>query len=81
MSSVSCQLSAYPDYLNNRMGLDFSKRYHTDPEYRNAEDCEQDTQYCGQFSDTSAKAQDFLLSLDRIHVQGVERYNLGSWTR
>jgi hypothetical protein len=35
MSSVSCQLSAYSDYLNNRMGLDFSKRYHTDPEYRN----------------------------------------------
>ena len=35
MNTVSCQLSAYPDYLHTRMGLDFSERYHTDPEYRN----------------------------------------------
>ena len=35
MSTVSCQLSVYPDYLNTRMGFDFSERYHTDPAYRN----------------------------------------------
>lgn len=35
MPELSCQLSAYPDYLNARMGFDFSRRYHTDPVYRN----------------------------------------------
>jgi hypothetical protein len=35
INKVSSQLSAYPDYLRSNMGLDFSYRYHNDPEYRN----------------------------------------------
>jgi len=35
MSKIYSQLSAYPDYLRANMGLDFSFRYHNDPEYRN----------------------------------------------
>ena len=32
---LTYQLSFYPDYLVDRMNLDFSERYHTDPVYRN----------------------------------------------
>ena len=35
MKKLSFQLSLYPDYLNEKIGLDFSEHYHTDPEYRN----------------------------------------------
>jgi len=35
MRRLTCQLSAYPDYLVYRMGLDFAGKYHTDAEYRN----------------------------------------------
>jgi hypothetical protein len=31
MGKLSCQLSLYPDYLCEKMNLDFSKHYHTDP--------------------------------------------------
>lgn len=32
---LTCQLSMYPDYLHQEMGLDFSEPFHTDPVYRN----------------------------------------------
>jgi len=35
MNKIYSQLSAYPDYLVSNMGLDFSKRYHSDSQYRN----------------------------------------------
>lgn len=37
MPELSCQLSFYPDYLHEEMGLDFSERYHTDAVYRHAQ--------------------------------------------
>ena len=37
MGNLTCQLSAYPDYLVDRMGLDFSQKYHTQPEYHNTQ--------------------------------------------
>jgi len=37
MTKLTCQLSVYPDYLVDQMGLDFTEKYHTDPVYRNAQ--------------------------------------------
>jgi len=34
MTKLTCQLSVYPDYLVDQMGLDFTEKYHTDPVYR-----------------------------------------------
>ena len=35
MKGLTCQLSLYPDYLHEEMGLPFSERFHIDPIYRN----------------------------------------------